>query len=81
MKLLAVAGLAVAGAIIGGALTSVPAGAQYYPYPPVYAPPPPPPPYYYNPRPRPYYRGNYRRNPCPPYWTIQSGVCKPYRGY
>jgi hypothetical protein len=20
-------------------------------------------------------------NPCPPYWTIQSGRCKPYRGY
>jgi hypothetical protein len=20
-------------------------------------------------------------NGCPPYWTIQDGVCKPYRGY
>jgi len=79
MKLLALAGLAVAGAMIGGTLASAPANAQYYPYRPYYAPPPPPPYYggYY--RPRPYY-GN-KHNPCPRNWTIQSGVCKPYRGY
>jgi len=45
----------------------------------------------YEPAPPPYYRGedrggdysyrSERRNPCPPYWTVQSGVCKPYRGY
>ncbi|MET0278143.1 MAG: hypothetical protein ABW198_07410 [Pseudorhodoplanes sp.] len=80
MKLLAVAGLAVAGAVIGVTLASVPASAQYYPYRPHYAPPPPP---YYGGgyyAPRPGYRP-YRRNPCPPYWTVQGGVCKPYRGY
>ena len=76
MKLLAAA--AAAATVIGVTLSSVPAGAQYYPYPPVYVPPPP----VYAPyAPRPYYRPGYRRNPCPPYWTIQSGVCKPYRGY
>ena len=38
-----------------------------------YAPPPPPPRYY---------RGPYRTfNGCPPRYTIQDGVCKPYRGY
>lgn len=77
MKLLAAA--AAAATIVGVTLASVPADAQYYPYPPVYAPPPPP---YYAPyAPRPYYRPAYRRNPCPPYWTVQNGVCKPYRGY
>ena len=26
--------------------------------------------------------GSYRTwNGCPPNWTVQSGVCKPYRGY
>ena len=42
-----------------------PAQAQYY------YPPPPPPPYYYG---QPTYNG------CPPGYTVQGGVCKPYRG-
>ena len=30
----------------------------------------------------PAYRGGYNTwNGCPPYYTIQDGVCKPYRGY
>ncbi len=80
MKLLAAA--AAAATVIGVSLASVPAAeAQYY-YPPVYAPPVYVPPPVYRPyAPRPYYRPAYRRNPCPPYWTVQSGVCKPYRGY
>ncbi len=66
--------------------------AQYYERP-YYAPAPyyggeyyaPPPPRYYR-EPRGYYGYGYNRgrrdnNPCPPYWTIQNGVCKPYRGY
>src|ERR1043165_245189 len=46
---------------------------------------------YYGPRYRPYarYEGGYygerrsyrsRRGACPPHYTIQDGVCKPYRG-
>jgi len=28
------------------------------------------------------YRGGYApRNPCGPGWSVQDGVCKPYRGY
>ena len=29
------------------------------------------------------YRGGYERRPlrCPPHYTVQDGVCKPYRGY
>jgi hypothetical protein len=42
-----------------------PPSAGYYP--------PPPPPGYYPPR--------RDRNPCPQNWTIQDGVCKPYRGF
>jgi hypothetical protein len=56
--------------------------AQYY-----YRPfPPQPPPYgYYAPPPLPRY-GYYPQrwhtwNGCPPYYTVQDGVCKPYRGY
>jgi hypothetical protein len=43
-----------------------------------------PPPYYrggYYPAPQPRYRRYKDRNPCPPNWTVQSGVCKPYRGF
>lgn len=41
--------------------------AQYYPPPGYgYAPPPP------------YASGPY--NPCPPSYTVQSGICQPYRG-
>ena len=60
---------------------TTPGSAQYYGYRPYYAPPPPP--YYggyYAPRAKYKYYGR-KRNPCPPYWTVQSGVCKPYRGY
>jgi hypothetical protein len=42
-----------------------PLRAQYYPYPP------PPPPYYY---------GRPSANGCPYGYTVQSGICKPYRG-
>jgi hypothetical protein len=28
-----------------------------------------------------YYPGRSEGNACPPHYTIQSGVCKPYRGY
>ena len=49
-----------------------------------YAPPPPP----YNnggayvPQQPPYYQAPAEpENPCPRNWTIQSGRCKPYRGY
>ena len=33
-----------------------------------------------------YYRNEHRRynrngNGCPPHYTVQDGVCKPYRGY
>lgn len=43
----------------------------------------------YQPAPPQYDQGGYYypsapqepRNPCPPYWTMQSGRCKPYRGY
>jgi hypothetical protein len=43
--------------------------------------------HYYAPPPAPYYGyggygGGYNTwNGCPPYYTIQDGVCKPYRGY
>ena len=43
--------------------------------------------HYYAPPPTPYYGyrgygGGYNTwNGCPPYYTIQDGVCKPYRGY
>jgi len=46
--------------------------AQYYPQP-YYAPPPPPYGYYYQP-------GRTVQG-CPPHYTRQDGVCKPYRGY
>jgi hypothetical protein len=70
-------------AAMADAATS-PVHAQYY------YPPPPPPPYYYRygppPPPPPYYgRGGYYGRPtyngCPPHYTIQGGVCKPYRGW
>jgi hypothetical protein len=64
--------------------------AQYY-YPP--PPPPPPPPGYYSAPPPGYYaapppdydddyydRPHRTWNGCPPNWTIQGGVCKPYQG-
>jgi hypothetical protein len=65
--------------------------AQYYERP-YYAPSPyygggyyaQPPRYYREPRGYRgygYNRGRREYNPCPPYWTIQNGVCKPYRGY
>lgn len=45
---------------------------------------PPPPPRYYNHRSR-YHRPDHRRwhtwNGCPSHYTVQDGLCKPYRGY
>jgi hypothetical protein len=39
-------------------------------------------PRYYDYSPGPVYGGGYNTwNGCPPYYTIQDGVCKPYRGY
>lgn len=57
----------VAGFVGAAALAAfTPAHAQYY------YPPPPPPGYGY---------GGYPTwNGCPPNWTIQGGVCKPYQG-
>jgi hypothetical protein len=74
-----VLGICTFGALIAG--STAPGQAQYYyPYPPppprYYYPPPPPPPYGYYPR---RWGGTY--NGCPPHYTIQDGVCKPYRGY
>ena len=44
----------------------------------------PPPPRYYDRGPR-YYRPDFRRwhtpNGCQPHYTVQDGLCKPYRGY
>lgn len=60
-----------------------------YGYSPGYGPPPPgygpPGPYYrsYSGEGRGYYRpGRFRTwNGCQPGWTVQDGLCKPYRGY
>jgi hypothetical protein len=83
----AIAALGVLGATFFG--SALPVLAQYYPYPP----PPPPPPGYYGgyygappPPPPGYYGGGYYRprgswNGCPHGFTVQDGVCKPYRGY
>lgn len=53
--------------------------------PPRYAPPPPPPPYYRGygaPIVRYYRPGRFRTwNGCQDGWTVQDGLCKPYRGY
>lgn len=71
--------------ILGGmALGAGPASAQYAPYYPY--PPPPPPRYYYRPAlpPGAYYPPSRRWrtfNGCPPHYTIQDGICKPYRGF
>jgi hypothetical protein len=86
----AIAALGVLGAMFFGSV--LPVLAQYYPYPP--PPPPPPPPGYYGggyyggpppPPPPGYYGGGYYRprnwNGCPRGFTVQDGVCKPYRGY
>jgi hypothetical protein len=82
----AVAALGVLAAMFLGSV--LPVLAQYYPYPP--PPPPPPPPGYYGggyygpppppPPPYGYYRPQ-RWNGCPRGFTVQDGVCKPYRGY
>jgi len=59
--------------------------APYYGPSPYYAPPPPP--AYYGgggyAREATYYRpGRFKTwNGCQPGWTVQSGLCKPYRGY
>ncbi len=83
----AIAAFGVLGATFLGSV--LPVLAQYYPYPP----PPPPPPGYYGggyygappPPPPGYYGGGYYRpqrwNGCPRGFTVQDGVCKPYRGY
>jgi hypothetical protein len=77
----AITAFAVLGAMFFGSV--LPVLAQYYPYPP---PPPPPPGYYggygYGPPPPPYgYYRPQRWNGCPRGFTVQDGVCKPYRGY
>jgi hypothetical protein len=80
------------GALAVGPTASV--RAQFPPQPPPpsygYPPPPygyypPPPPMYYSPPPR---YGYYPPSPrwrtwngCPPHYTVQDGLCKPYRGY
>jgi hypothetical protein len=71
--------LGTLGAILLGGAADVKA-QYYYPYPP----PPPPRPYYYGygPGPR-YYPPSPRWNTingCPPNFTVQGGLCKPYRG-
>ena len=85
-SLKAIAALGVLGATIFGSV--LPVLAQYYPYPP--PPPPPPPPGYYGggyygappPPPPGYYPPppDYGYRPCPRGFTVQDGVCKPYRG-
>jgi len=60
-------------------MTAVAAGvspvrAQYYPPPPPGYYPPPPPGYYPPPPP------DYGYRPCPPGYTVQGGVCRPYQG-
>jgi hypothetical protein len=82
------------GALAVGPTASV--RAQFPPQPPpVYypSPPPPPPPGYYPPPlpPPVYYPPPHRyryyppsprwRYGCPPHYTVQGGLCKPYRGY
>ena len=65
------------------------APAPYYGPSPYYAPPPPPAHYGgpgYGPgyaREATYYRpGRFKTwNGCQPGWTVQDGLCKPYRGY
>ncbi len=64
MRAIAIFVLAAIGATFAAAVA--PVQAQYY-----YPPPPPPPPYYY---------GQPTFNGCPPGYTVQGGVCKPYRG-
>jgi hypothetical protein len=74
----------ILGAIFFGGIA--PVLAQYY-YPPYPPPPPPPPPYYgyrYGPPPGAYQPPSPRWrtiNGCPPHYTVQDGLCKPYRGY
>ena len=61
-------GLSFVGAAAIGTTTAVQAqyGYGYYPHP-----------YYHH---YGYYGGGYRTwNGCPPRWTVQGGVCKPYR--
>ena len=60
--------LAALGAIVSASFTA--ARAQYY------YPPPPPPEEDYGPPP-----GYYGYRDCPRGYTVQDGVCKPYRGY
>lgn len=75
MRRSAVAVLTALAAIAAGGVDVV--HAQYYPAPPPgYYPPPPP--YPYGP-PRDYDRPYYDR-PCPRGFTVQGGVCQPYRG-
>ena len=88
-KARAMLALAILGTVALGGLGT--AQAQYYPPPPYYPypppPPPPPPPYYYRygpPGPARYYPPSPRWrtfNGCPPNFTVQNGLCKPYRGY
>jgi len=76
----AILALATLGAMAVGP-TAIAEAQYYYPYPPQ----PPPPPYYYRyGPPAGYYPPSPRWmtwNGCPPHYTVQSGLCKPYRGY
>ncbi len=66
--------LSFIGATAIGTTTAVQAQYGYYPHPYYYH-------HYYRHYPRyGYYGGGYPTwNGCPPQWTIQGGVCKPYR--
>jgi len=90
----AILALGTIGALSVGSTSSV--WAQFPPQPPPVYPgsPPPPPPYgypppppagYYPPPPRySYYPPSPRWrtwNGCPPHYTVQGGLCRPYRGY
>jgi len=75
-------GAVIGGLALGAAIASRPYyyGPGYYGY--AYDP------YYYDYGPTyygggPYYHGRRYRtwNGCPPHYTVQDGVCKPYRGY
>lgn len=81
----------LAGASLLGTATAASAQFYYYDGGPSYVDPGPS----YGPRYREryydddddrYYRRDYRRryrsrNVCPPHYSVQDGICKPYRGY
>jgi hypothetical protein len=87
MKKLALAALSAA-AILTTAGTASAQGfyfgvepRPYYEPQPYYAPRYQAPPPYYGGGGRRGYDGYQRRSACAPGWSVQDGVCKPYRGY